>query len=229
MNEKQSGAKKNLFIPQIKICGLTRVDEAVKCAELGADAIGCVFYPKSPRNVTGTRAKEISVALPRHVKTVGVFVNASYDEILRTVEHSFLNAVQLHGRESPRLVERLRNENIRVIKALFADKNPSMDRAADYDASAFLVECGKGRLPGGNALAWNWEKAVGFSEKYPLILAGGLTPDNVLQALAAAVPDAVDVSSGVESEPGRKNPDKVKAFIAAVSKNVSKKPLKRVF
>lgn len=217
------------FIPQIKICGLTRVDEAVKCAELGADAVGCVFYPKSPRNVTENRAREISQALPRHVKTVGVFINESYDDIMRKVDKAFLDIVQLHGQESPRLVERLRNENIRVIKALFVDKKPSMDRAADYDASAFLVECGKGVLPGGNALVWDWEKAAGFSRTYPLILAGGLSPENVSRAVDASAPDAVDVSSGVESEPGRKDPAKVKAFIDAVSGNAAKKPLKRVF
>jgi len=217
------------FLPQIKICGLTRIDEAVKCAELGTHAIGYVFYPKSPRNVTENRAREISRALPREVKTVGVFVNASYDDILRKVNKSLLDIVQLHGEESPQLVERLRNENIRVIKVLFIDKNPLMDRAVDYHASAFLMECGKGRLPGGNARVWNWEKAAGFSDTYPLVLAGGLAPENVSRAVAAGAPDAVDVSSGVESAPGRKDPGKVKAFIEAVSGNVSEKPLRQIF
>ena len=217
------------FTPQIKICGLTRVAEAVKCAELGADAIGCVFYAKSPRNVTENRAREISQALPRGVKTVGVFVNASFDDILRTVGNSLLDMVQLHGEESPQLVDRLRSQDIRVIKALFADKHPLMHQAALYRAAAFLVECGKGQLPGGNALVWNWEEAGGFSDTYPLILAGGLAPDNVCRAVDASAPDAVDVSSGVESKPGRKDPGKVKAFIEAVSATAGNKLLKRVF
>ena len=161
--------------------------------------------------------------------TVGVFVNASFDDILRKVNNSYLDIVQLHGEESPHLVERLRHENIRVIKALFVNKDPLMNRAVDYDASAFLVECGKGRLPGGNAQVWNWEKAAGFSDTYPLILAGGLAPENVSRAVDAVAPDAVDVSSGVESEPGRKDPVKVKAFIEAMSGNVSEKPLKQIF
>lgn len=209
---------KNKFIPQVKICGLTRVEEALGCVDLGVDAIGCVFYPKSPRNLTEEMAKAISLALPRHVKSVGVFVNESFRHIMGKVERCHLKAVQLHGQESPQTVSRLRKENLLVIKALLIDRNPSLNAASRYDASAFLVECGKGRLPGGNAQVWNWEKAFGFSDKFPLILAGGLSPENVSQAVIKSVPDAVDVSSGVESVPGRKDLDKVKAFMDAVSK-----------
>ena len=133
------------FRPQIKICGLTRVDEAMRCAELGADAVGCVFYPKSPRNVTENRAREISQALPRNVKTVGVFVNESYDDILRKVKDSLLDAVQLHGQEPPGLVARLKKETITVIKALFVDGRPSMEQAAEYTASGVSG----GMRPGG--------------------------------------------------------------------------------
>jgi len=203
--------------PQIKVCGLTQVDEALKCAELGVDAIGCVFYPGSPRNITENQAKEICAALPSSVKTVGVFVNETFSNIMRKVEYCRLSSVQLHGQESPELVSQLYGEKLPVIKALFMERDPSLEVASDFQASAFLIECGKGVLPGGNAIGWDWGRARNFGEKYPLILAGGLTPENVLKAVTAGLPDAVDVSSGVESSPGRKDVKKVASFIEAVS------------
>jgi len=222
MNKEQP-TKNDRYCPQVKVCGLTRVDEAMGCVSLGVNAIGCVFYPKSSRNLTEAAAKEISLALPRNVKAVGVFVNASYHGIMRKVERCQLEAVQLHGQESPQLVNRLREENLLVIKALFTDANPSLEKVLHYDASAFLVECGKGALPGGNARVWNWGKVKGFADNYPLILAGGLSPGNVLQAVKAGSPDVVDVSSGVESAPGRKDLKKVEAFMDAVSKFADEK------
>jgi phosphoribosylanthranilate isomerase len=203
--------------PRIKICGLTRVDEAVGCAELGANAIGLVFFPGSPRHVTDEQALAISTAVSNRAKRVGVFVNATSEEILRKVEFCRLSAVQLHGQESPELVNRLVDREISVIKALFADGRPALSEAKNYAASAFLVECSKGPLPGGNAMAWDWGAVKPFGENHPLILAGGLSPENVLQAVSSAHPHAVDVSSGVESSPGRKDLKRVAAFIGAVS------------
>lgn len=208
--------KKN--IPRIKICGLTRVDEAVGCAELGADAIGLVFFPKSPRHVTDELALAISSAVSDRVKRVGVFVNASFDDILQKVETCRLSAAQLHGRESPELVRRLSEAGIPVIKALFIDGKPDLSKADQYAASAFLVECNKGPLPGGNAMVWDWGAAKEFGADHPLILAGGLSPENITQAVSSALPHAVDVSSGVEASPGRKDLGRVAAFIEAVSK-----------
>ncbi len=208
---------KQQIIPQVKICGITRVQDALRCAELGADAIGCVFYAKSPRHLTKDLARDICTAVPDFLKTVGVFVDETFSTIMRHVEYCHLTTVQLHGKEQPELVGRLRKENIRVIKALFMGGSPAMDDASKYDASAFLVECGRGTQPGGNALEWNWEAAKNFSTVYPLILAGGLDPVNVSQAVQMSTPCAVDVSSGVESDPGRKDFDKVTAFIKAVS------------
>ena len=103
----------------VKICGLTRPDEAEACASLGADAIGCVFYPKSARNVTENQAREVSGALPAETMCVGVFVNETFKNIMRKVERCSLSAVQLHGRESPELAARLRGEDLMVVKALF--------------------------------------------------------------------------------------------------------------
>jgi phosphoribosylanthranilate isomerase len=217
--------------PQIKVCGLTRVEEAQICAELGVDAIGCVFFPKSPRHVTREQAREICQAVGRETAMVGVFVNASFAEIMEIVLFCGFNAVQLHGQEPAELVSQLRKENLIVVKALFDGKDPALEMASTYDASACLVECGKGLLPGGNAQTWNWGKARDISEQVPLILAGGLSPDNVVQAIDESLPDAVDVSSGVELQPGQKDLEKVKAFVHAVSQasSNSRKSWRRIY
>jgi len=217
------------YTPQVKICGLTRVEQALQCTDLGADAIGCVFYPKSPRHLTDDRAGEICSAVRNRVKTVGVFVNESFSSIMKRVECCQLSAVQLHGQESPELVLRLCNENLQVIKALFIDGNPSLKDAENYPASAFLVECGQGKLPGGNALQWNWDQARSFGEKHPLIIAGGLSPENISHAIKVSFPHAVDVSSGVESSPGYKDIDKVSLFLDAVSRCGINKNAEKIF
>ncbi|MFH2047276.1 MAG: phosphoribosylanthranilate isomerase [Pseudomonadota bacterium] len=215
--------------PQIKICGITRVSDAVSCAKLGADALGFVFYPKSPRYIAPDAAREISQALPKEIKTVGVFVNESFSSIMDTVEKSRICAVQLHGNETPQLVADLCKENLIVIKALFIEKKPFIEEVKKYEASAFIVEYGKGTLPGGNALSWEWEKAKTVGENYPLILAGGLSPDNIQTAISLCSPDAVDISSGVESSYGIKDIEKVKSFISIVSGCMLTKTTRRIF
>ncbi len=202
--------------PQIKICGLTRVDEAVRCAELGADAIGFVFYPKSPRFVTDFDARRICEALTNSVQKVGVFVDESFKIIMKKVNGLGLTGVQLHGNEPASLNEKLLKEGLLVIKGLFSQKKPFITEAINYSASAFLVECGKGKLPGGNAMEWNYSEVSEFGKDYPMILAGGLDAVNVGKAIAECAPDAVDVSSGVEKSHGRKDLEKVKRFIDAV-------------
>jgi phosphoribosylanthranilate isomerase len=202
---------------QVKVCGLRRVDEAVACAEAGAAAVGCVFYVKSPRCVSAATAREIRRALPPEVACVGVFVDETFDGIMALAAHTGFTAVQLHGGEAPEVVELLRREGLFVIKALFADRSPGLEATSRFAASAFLVECGQGPLPGGNAHAWEWGRAAALGQRHPLILAGGLTPENAAQAVRAALPDAVDVSSGVEAGPGRKDIRKVEQFIAAVA------------
>ncbi|MDF1591756.1 MAG: phosphoribosylanthranilate isomerase [Desulfobacterales bacterium] len=218
-----------LYRPQVKICGLTSPEAALACAELGVDAIGCVFFPKSPRHLSERQAREICAVLPPEVKKVGVFVNETYLHIMQKVERCGLTVVQLHGQESPELVHEILNKNIPVIKALFTAGVPSFSDAQKYRASAFLVECGSGILPGGNALTWDWQQARKISETYPLILAGGLSPDNVSQAIAACRPAAVDVSSGVEKAPGIKDLTKVKAFLDSVFCSKYKEKLNKVF
>ena len=217
----QSSKKKqttdNIHTPQVKVCGLTRVKNALECIALGANAIGCVFYPKSPRHVTDDEARDICLAISSKAVTVGVFVNESFSFIMKKVQRCLLDAVQLHGQESPELVRRLRKENLKVFKTLFLSSKPTFENAKDYEPSAFLVECGGGALPGGNAVSWNWDKARHLVGNYPVILAGGLSPENVSDAVKQSAPDAVDVSSGVELSPGMKDIGKVEVFIQAVS------------
>ena len=215
--------------PQVKICGLTKTEEALKCASLGADAIGLIFYKKSPRYVNREKAKAICQALPESISRVGVFVDEPFNSLMETVFKCRLNAVQLHGKEPPKLVRDLMAQELNVIKALYVEGLPSVKQVSTYNASAYLVECAGGVLPGGNAMTWDWEDAAGFSEKHPMILAGGLSPENVRSAVSKAMPDAVDVSSGVENAPGKKDMYKVKEFIKAVRECTPKRELRRIF
>ena len=212
--------------PQVKICGLTRPDEALACARMGADAIGLVFFPKSPRHLTPRRAGNICGQLPPQVTAVAVCVDMPSAAILALASECGFGTVQLHGRETPQKVARLTQAGLRVIKALFANRRPGFAQAPQYDAAAaFLVECGQGRLPGGNARAWDWHLPPALFGKQPVILAGGLAPANIRRALQVGQPDAVDVSSGVESSPGRKDLKKVRAFISAVKGKSERAPL----
>ena len=222
-------ATDNIHTPQVKVCGLTRVENALECIALGADAIGCIFYPKSPRHVTDDDARDICRAVSSSAVRVGVFVNETFSLIMKKVQRCLLDAVQLHGQESPELVNRLRKENLNVIKTLFLNSKPAFENAKDYEPSAFLVECGNGVLPGGNAVSWDWEKARHLVENYPVILAGGLSPENVSDAVKQSTSDAVDVSSGVEFSPGLKDTGRVEAFIQAVSMYDLKRKTRRIF
>ncbi|MDA8136762.1 MAG: phosphoribosylanthranilate isomerase [Desulfobacteraceae bacterium] len=204
--------------PWIKICGLTDPDNALACAKLLPDAMGLVFYEKSPRYVTIDQAARITKILPRHIMTIGVFVDNDFNDIMEKVKGCALKGVQLHGKESPELVDQLKKEHLFVIKSLFAAKEPYLSRAKEYSAaSALLVEFGKGILPGGNAESWNYELSRQINMKIPLIIAGGLSPDNVTKAVKTARPFGVDVSSGVEQSPGLKDIHKVGSFIARIN------------
>ena len=201
--------------PLIKICGLTQPENALACARAGADAIGLVFFSKSPRHVTLPRACKITTALPGHILTCGVFVDESYDRIMAVVRECGLKAVQLHGSEPPALAEQIAAQGLKVIKAFFASRPPYLASAPGYPAHFCLVEYGKGILPGGNAETWDYEAVSGQARTLPLMLAGGLGPENIQHAVARVRPRGVDVSSGVESSPGIKDMDKVSAFIRA--------------
>ncbi len=214
---------------QVKICGLTEPDQALACARLGAEAVGLVFYPPSPRHVGKALARRIMSVLPDVTAAVGVFVDAPLEEIIDTAQACGLTAVQLHGHETPGRVADLKKAGLRVIKALFADREPGFTRAAEYPADALLVECGRGPLPGGNAAAWNWADAAPLARRFPLVLAGGLTPENVADAVAAARPHAVDVSSAVEVRPGVKDLARVRSLLEAVANSNHPDPTRRIF
>lgn len=210
-----------------KICGLREPGHAALCAELGACAVGCVFFPKSPRNVDPRRARQVVAAVDGRIPVVGVFVDAGWEQVLRIRDDCGIAAVQLHGKESPDLVERLRAEGLAVIKTLFASREPRLADAGRYRPSAYLVECGGGTLPGGNAEAWDWSAARRVDAGRPVILAGGLDAGNVRQAVRSARPDGVDVSSGVESAPGVKDPLRIRSFLQAVAACVPEQPTRR--
>ena len=213
----------------MKICGLTRPDQAMACVDAGAAAIGLVFYAKSPRNVSIDTACAITRVLPQEVARVGVFVNEPYDVIMQRVTTCHLTCVQLHGRESPELVRQLKAAGLSVIKSLFLDRNPLLKEADQFSADAYLAECGTGPLPGGNAKVWKYADAGDLGMSYPLILAGGLSPDNVAGAIQSACPDSVDVSSGVESRPGIKDPALVTQFMQTVINSKHNPSLRRIF
>lgn len=212
----------NAYLPQIKICGLTVPEEAKAIADMGADAIGLVFYPKSPRNVSLEQAATITSILPDHVAATGVFVNPDLQFLLEAIERCKLDIAQLHGNESPQFIHDLREATkAGIIKVLFSKKDPKLTDAEKYNVDSFLVECGKGKLPGGNAMAWDWGSAKAFATRYPTALAGGLAPDNVKEAISACLPHAVDASSGLEAMPGRKDLIKAELFINEVRQTPS--------
>jgi len=218
------------FSPQVKICGLTRIDEALACAELGVNAVGLIFYSKSPRCISPEQAKRIRDALPSHTTVVGVFVNEDFDSVMTTVGRTGIRTIQLHGQEPPELVNRLREEGLSVIKALFSQIRPGLERAFDYAAAtAFLVEAGSGPMPGGTALAWDWKGACIPNCQKPLILAGGLNQENILQAIDACSPDAVDVSSGVEIRPGQKDIFRVRNLMHVIASCQKSTNPRRIF
>jgi phosphoribosylanthranilate isomerase len=194
----------------IKVCGITRVSDALHAVEQGATAVGFVLWPKSPRALTVDRAAEIIAELPSHVMTVGVFVNAPIDSIRSAAERAHLTAVQLHGDEPPAYAEALDWPVIRAVSVGEIDLAAatwSMD-------TALLVDNIDPVRRGGTGSAVDWTRAAGIAKTRRVVLAGGLTPENVATAIRAVHPFGVDVSSGVESAPGVKDSAKVTQFIS---------------
>lgn len=197
--------------------------------EAGASAIGLIFYPPSPRFVTIDQAKSIRNALPAAFPLIGVFVDETAETVQSIVAECGLNGVQFHGKEDPAVVDRFFHRGLLTIKTLFWNRDPFFAAAEDYTCSAFLVECGKSPFPGGNAQAWNWAAARPIAERHPLILAGGLTPENAVKAIRDACPDAIDVSSGVEFCPGRKDLARVRMLVQVTRNPALPNPSRRIF
>jgi phosphoribosylanthranilate isomerase len=199
----------------VKICGITSPGDARMAAAAGADAIGLVFWPRSPRAVSLELAREIAAALPPFVLRVGVFVDAARDVLTRTADAVGLDILQLHGDETPEDMEGLPR---RALKGVRVGPGFMADSALRFEgrAAGILLDT-RAETPGGTGAIFPWALARGVRERASfLMLAGGLTPHNVRAALDALQPDAVDVSSGVESALGRKDESKVRAFIEAV-------------
>ncbi|MFN2436291.1 MAG: phosphoribosylanthranilate isomerase [Desulfotignum sp.] len=207
-----------IFRPLVKICGLSDPDNALQCARAGADIIGLVFFPKSPRHVTQAQAKAVVNALPAQVPAWGVFVNEPLKTILDTAAACGLKGIQLHGQEPPELISALKAHHLTVIKAVFASRSPGLNTIPLYSQSDYiLVECGLGTLPGGNAKTWDYGLARKTARHHPVFLAGGLSCENIEQAVTAVAPAGVDLSSSVESAPGMKDIFKVKKLIRRVN------------
>ncbi|MGE6529216.1 phosphoribosylanthranilate isomerase [Pseudomonas sp. NPDC077382] len=201
-------------IVRSKICGITRVEDALVAAEAGADAIGLVFYPKSPRVVSVQQALNIVAALPPFVTTVGLFVNASRSEISATLDTVPLDMLQFHGDESPADCEGFCRPWYKALRVQ-AGEDVRRQAARYAGASAILLDTFVAGVPGGTGEIFDWSLIPADLPK-PLILAGGLTCENVQQALAEVRPFAVDVSGGVELSKGIKDAASVKEFVRLV-------------
>ncbi len=203
-----------MSVVRSKICGITRIEDALAAAEAGADAIGLVFYPQSPRAVTIERARAIIAALPPFVTTVGLFVDASRCELGEILDAVPLDLLQFHGDESAADCEGHNRPYIKALRVKAGD-----DIAAQIDsyanASGILLDTFVAGVPGGTGQAFDWS-LVPRGLKRPIILAGGLTAENVRDAIEQVRPYAVDVSGGVEASKGIKDSEKIRAFMRAV-------------
>jgi phosphoribosylanthranilate isomerase len=199
---------------KVKICGVTNIEDALSAVDAGADALGFMFYESSPRNVAVTMAADIIRHLPPFVAKVGVFVNAAEEAVRRAMGECGIDTLQFHGDETPEFCRRF--SPLKIYKAFRIESLESLRALPGYQTDAWLLDSFVKGKPGGTGAKFNWDLAV-ESQKLgrPIILAGGLTPENVADAVRKVRPFAVDVSSGVESSPGKKDHGKVLRFIAA--------------
>lgn len=203
---------------KIKICGIKTVKDALAAMEAGADLIGFNFYPKSPRYIdVGTCRNIMSVMRQHgHVTYVGVFVNASVEEVYATIETCGLSLAQLHGDETPEMLRALNGKAFKAFRGIPSD----ITGYERNDAPALLIDAAVKGIYGGSGVTADWSAAAELAKKYPLLLAGGLTPENVADAVRQVKPWGVDVASGVESAPGEKDAAKMSAFVKAVKQTI---------
>ena len=199
---------------RIKICGIKTETDALAAMDAGADLIGFNFYPKSPRYISVGRCRDIMSVIRQHgrVICVGVFVNASAADICATLDTCGLNLAQLHGDEPPEMLSRLGGRGFKAFRGIPS----SLDGFTRKDAPAFLVDASVKGEYGGTGITADWEGAAELAKNYPFLLAGGLTPENVAEAVRKVRPWGVDVASGVEYAPGEKDANKMKAFVREV-------------
>jgi phosphoribosylanthranilate isomerase len=203
---------------RVKICGITSIADAQLCAELGVHAIGLNFHPESPRAVSPFNAEKIVEGLPPFVTPVGIFVNWAPEPVVALSRALRISFAQLHGDETPQIVAEVARK-IPVIKALRMEKGSSLSIFSRYPgASTFLLDAARAGEFGGTGQTADWTLSQQAARSHRVILAGGLTPENVGEAILAVRPYAVDVASGVESRPGKKDPDKLRAFFHEVNR-----------
>ena len=201
--------------PRIKVCGITRAEDAAEAVRLGAAALGFVFWPKSPRVLSVQAARDIAAGVPPFVARIGVFVDTTADDVARIVDEVGLDGVQLHGDERVDRYERVKS---RLIKAVTLESGEDVMRAATLPAYVTtLVDAADRVRRGGTGQVADWSQAAVLAARRPVILAGGLTAENVGEAVRSVRPWALDVSSGVETAPGIKTRERLEAFFAAVA------------
>ena len=198
----------------VKVCGITNFEDARVAAEAGADAIGLVFA-KSPRQVSIEEAGELAAALPDGVLAVGVFVNEEPEEVLRVAREVGLDYAQLHGDEAPETVTVLRERGVRVIKALRVRDAGSLLVLERYEADLFLLDAWSEKARGGTGERFDWAAAKSLKGRGNILVSGGLTPENVREAVRFFEPYGVDASSSLEDAPGKKNRERVRRFVGA--------------
>jgi phosphoribosylanthranilate isomerase len=197
---------------KVKICGITRLPDALAAADSGADALGFVFYKGSPRCIAVQGAKAIIQALPPWISRVGVFVNETGEVIRQIAEACQLTCIQLHGLESPAFCQQF---SLPVVKAFRVQNESILEQASQFETSAWLLDSYVPGQLGGTGAVFNWQWARQAKEKgRPVILAGGLTPENIANAVRSVEPYGVDVSSGVKSSPGIKDIPRMRDFIS---------------
>ena len=199
-------------VVRVKICGMTSLEDTLLAVHGGGDAVGFIFYKKSPRYVTEKQVKSIIAKLPPFIETVGVFVNETAERINRIADSCKLDAVQLHGDESPVFCKQIHRK---VIKAVRVESKESFVPLPSYKVSAFLLDTFSKDQPGGTGKIFDWNLVQEGKKFGPVIVAGGLAVSNVDHAIQKSKPYGVDVCSGVEKTPGIKSPVKLKAFIKA--------------
>jgi phosphoribosylanthranilate isomerase len=205
-------------VTRVKICGITRAEDAELAVELGAWALGFILWPQSPRAADPAVAAGIARALRRRVETAGVFVNPTLDEVARAADAIGLSHVQLHGDEGPAFcTEVARRTGCKVIKAVRVASGADVQALERFHTDFHLLDTAAAGKRGGTGESWDWGLAARRRSKVPAILSGGLTPENVAAGIAAVQPWGVDVASGVEAEPGVKDPQKLEAFLAAAA------------
>jgi|SRR5262245_1033776 len=207
---------------KVKVCGMTNLADAEHAANHGAWAIGLIHHPDSPRHVRPEVAEEIGAALKRRCEIAGVFVNATLDEVIEAAERENLTLLQFHGEEGPSFcLEAGRRTGAKVIKAMRVTSAADVRAAEAFRTDLHLFDAYWHGIHGGTGKSFDWDLVARRRSKVPMILAGGLTAENVRGAIELARPFAVDVVSGVEAEPGRKDHAKVEAFLDAVRSGVA--------